>query len=360
MKNYSLTPAIRQIIIACSMSLIISPLWAQSDDVTKNLDAMTEQTTTMQKDDMEGMAHSEMQKDDMEGMDHSEMQKDDMEGMDHSEMQKDDMEGMDHSETQKDDMEEINHSEMNMGGNQPPSDARDPHAYSDGFTLTSGPYAFSEKRVLKLMDEHYFGSFLANRLEYDADNDAVIFDLQGWYGSTYNRFTAKLEGDVVDGKLDESQSDLLWTHAISAFFDTQLGVRFDQYDEGKNRQWLAFGVQGLAPYWFELDMTAYLGESGRSALSVEAEYELLLTQRLILQPRAELTAYGKEDKVNGLGSGLSDVAFGLRLRYELSRQFAPYIGIEWTEKFGETADLARLNGNDDSDTIYVAGIRFWF
>ncbi|MCB2425376.1 hypothetical protein LGT40_00325, partial [Methylophaga sp. TMB456] len=102
MKNYSLTPAIRQIIIACSMSLIISPLWAQSDDVNKNLDAMTEQTTTMQKDDMEGMAHSEMQKDDMEGMDHSEMQKDDMEGMDHSEMQKDDMEGMDHSEMQKD------------------------------------------------------------------------------------------------------------------------------------------------------------------------------------------------------------------------------------------------------------------
>ena len=85
-----------------------------------------------------------------------------------------------------------------------------------------------------------------------------------------------------------------------------------------------------------------------------------LTQRLILQPRAELTAYGKKDEVNGIGSGLSDVAIGMRLRYEFSRQFAPYIGIEWTEKFGETADLAQLNGNDDSDTIYVAGIRFWF
>ena len=219
--------------------------------------------------------------------------------------------------------------DMQMQGGDAPKDARDPHAYSDGYTLTEGPYALPGPRQLKLADEHRFWSLLGDRLEYDADNDVTTFDLQGWYGTTYDRLVIKLEGDAVDGRLAESQTDLLWGHALNAYFDTQLGVRLDQYDEGTGREWLAFGIQGLAPYWFELDLTAYLGEGGRTALSLEAEYELLLTQRLILQPRAELTAYGKDDAVNGLGSGLSDVALGLRLRYEFSRQFAPYVGIEW-------------------------------
>lgn len=250
--------------------------------------------------------------------------------------------------------------DMQMQGGDAPKDARDPHAYSDGYTLTEGPYALPGPRQLKLADEHRFWSLLGNRLEYDADNDVTTFDLQGWYGTTYDRLVIKLEGDAVDGRLAESQTDLLWGRALNAYFDTQLGVRLDQYDEGTGREWLAFGIQGLAPYWFELDLTAYLGEGGRTALSLEAEYELLLTQRLILQPRAELTAYGKDDAVNGLGSGLSDVALGLRLRYEFSRQFAPYVGIEWNGTFGATADQARANGDATKDTRYVAGIRFWF
>ena len=250
--------------------------------------------------------------------------------------------------------------DMQMQGGDAPKDARDPHAYSDGYTLTEGPYALPGPRQLKLADEHRFWSLLGDRLEYDADNDVTTFDLQGWYGTTYDRLVIKLEGDAVDGRLAESQTDLLWGHALTAYFDTQLGVRLDQYDEGTGREWLAFGIQGLAPYWFELDLTAYLGEGGRTALSLEAEYELLLTQRLILQPRAGLTAYGKDDAVNGLGSGLSDVALGLRLRYEFSRQFAPYVGIEWNGTFGATADQARANGDATKDTRYVAGIRFWF
>tara|TARA_B100000745_G_scaffold1996_2_gene1619 strand:+ start:4715 stop:5671 length:957 start_codon:yes stop_codon:yes gene_type:complete len=256
------------------------------------------------------------------------------------------------------------HGDMQMQGGDasviPKKDARDPHAYSDGHTLTEGPYALPGPRQLKLADEHRFWSLLGDRLEYDADNDVTTFDLQGWYGTTYDRLVIKLEGDAGDGRLEESQADLFWSHALNAYFDTQLGVRLDRYDEGTSREWLAFGVQGLAPYWFELDLTAYLGEDGRTALSLEAEYELLLTQRLILQPRAELTAYGKDDAVNGLGSGLSDVALGLRLRYEFSRQFAPYVGIEWNGTFGATADQARANGDAAKDTRYVAGIRFWF
>ena len=106
-------------------------------------------------------------------------------------------------------------------------------------------------------------------------------------------------------------------------------------------------------------MTAYLGEQGNSAFSIEAEYELLLTQKLIVQPRAELTLYGKDDVQNNLGSGLSSSAIGFRVRYEFTRQFAPYVGVEWTNKFGNTAEFAKLNGQSTRDTAFVAGIKFW-
>ncbi|MAD65542.1 MAG: copper resistance protein CopB [Porticoccus sp.] len=255
---------------------------------------------------------------------------------------------------------QMDHDEMQMQGGSAPADARDPHAYSDGYTLTEGPYAQPGPRQLKLADEHAFWSILGDRLEYQEDSDSTVYDVQAWYGTTYDRFVIKAEGDIADGTLEESSTDLLWGHALNAYFDTQLGVRLDQYNEGKDRQWLAFGVQGLAPYWFELDVTAYVGDDGRTALSAEAEYELLLTQKLILQPRAELNLYGKDDAENGLGSGLSDLAVGLRLRYEFSRQFAPYIGVEWTDTYGDTADYRRAAGEDTSDTQFVAGLRFWF
>lgn len=255
---------------------------------------------------------------------------------------------------------QMDHSEMQMQGGSAPADARDPHAYSDGYTLTEGPYAQPGPRQLKLADEHAFWSVLGDRLEYREDSESTVYDVQTWYGTTYDRFVIKAEGDIADGTLEESSTDLLWGHAFNAFFDTQLGVRLDQFNEGKDRQWLAFGVQGLAPYWFEVDVTAYVGDDGRTALSAEAEYELLLTQRLILQPRAELNLYGKDDADNGLGSGLSDLAVGLRLRYEFSRQFAPYIGVEWTDTYGDTADYRRAVGQDTSGTQFVAGLRFWF
>lgn len=254
----------------------------------------------------------------------------------------------------------MNSADMNMQGGEAPTDARDPNAYSDGYTLTDGPYALFSQRQLILADEHRFLAVLVDRLEYGAGDKTGVFDLQGWYGTTFNRLVVKLEGDVADGRLEESQTDVLWGRALSGYFDTQLGIRVDQYDEGKARQWLAFGIQGLAPYWFELDMTAYLGESGSTGLTLEAEYELLLTQRLILQPRAELTLYGKDDEDNGLGDGISESQLGLRLRYEFTRQFAPYIGIEWTNKYGNTADFARAANTPVRDTLFVVGLRSWF
>lgn len=255
---------------------------------------------------------------------------------------------------------QMDHSDMQMQGGSAPADARDPHAYSDGHTLTEGPYAQPGPRQLKLADEHAFWSVMGDRLEYHEDSERTVYDIQAWYGATYDRFIAKAEGDIVDGTLEESSTDLLWGHAYNAYFDTQFGVRFDQYDEGEHRQWLALGIQGLAPYWFELDITAYLGDSGRAALALEAEYELLLTQKLILQPRAELSLYGKDDPDHGLGKGLSDLSLGLRLRYEFSRQFAPYIGVEWSNAYGGTADFLRAADEEVRDTRFVAGLRAWF
>ncbi|NMH65005.1 copper resistance protein B [Shewanella sp. SHSM-M6] len=243
-------------------------------------------------------------------------------------------------------------------------EVRDPHAYADGYTLDSGAYALPGPRQLRLADEHAFWSLLFERFEYAGDGssrgtDTGQYDVQAWYGKTYDRLMLKAEGEWAAGKLTDSETELLWSHAIDSFWDAQLGLRLDS-SEGQARQWLALGAQGLAPYWFELDLTAYLGAGGRTALALEAEYELLLSQRLVLQPRAELTLYGRDDEANGIGSGLTDASLGLRLRYEFSRRFAPYIGVEWAAKFGRTADYATRAGDADRDTRYVAGVRFWF
>lgn len=257
-------------------------------------------------------------------------------------------------------MAQMNSAKMQPQGGSAPKDARDPHAYSAGTTLTEGPYALEGNERLTLADEHPFYALLGDRLEYSEQANAGVFDLQAWYGTTFDRLVIKTEGDFSEGSIEENQTDILWGHAVSAYWDTQAGVRLDYNKEGENRQWLAFGLQGLAPYWFELDMTAYVGERGNTAFTLEAEYELLLTQKLIIQPRAEITLYGKNDKQNELGSGLSSSAIGFRVRYEFTRQFAPYIGVEWSNKFGNTADYATSSGQSSNNTAFVAGIKFWF
>jgi len=245
---------------------------------------------------------------------------------------------------------------MDMGtmqGGSPPPDARDPHAYSGGQDF--GPLR------LELADTRGLASLRVENLEVlrtDGDT-AVAYDLEGWYGRTYDRAVLKAEGDIDGGDIAEARTELLWGRALAPFWDTQLGVRYDS-GEGPNREWLAFGVEGLAPYWFEIEATAYLGESGRSALRFDASYDLLLTQKLILQPRIEVNVYGKRDAERGLGSGLSDVSAALRIRYEIRRELAPYFGIEWVRTYGETEDFARAAGEDPNDTRLVAGLRFWF
>ena len=272
---------------------------------------------------------------------------------------------MTHSMTQTD-MEKaetpaMDHGDMQMQGGSAPADARDPHAYSGGFTLQSGPYALEDTPRLRLADETPFGSILFDNLEAvrSGGSNSGAYDVLVRFGRDYNKLVLKAEGEVASGKLQDARTEALWSHAVSTFWDTQLGVRHDS-GVGPNRTWLAFGVQGLAPYWFEVDAAAYVGSGGRTALRLGAEYELLVTQRLIVQPRIEANFYGKSDATRGIGKGFSDLTTGVRVRYEFSRQFAPYLGVEWANQFGETADLRRAAGEPTRSNRYVAGVRFWF
>ncbi len=265
---------------------------------------------------------------------------------------------------EQDDRGDVQTQNEGQGKTQPatPPEMRDPHAYSDGYVLGRGAYALGEQRQLHLADEHNFGGLRFDNLEYvnARESDGAHYDMQAWFGRTYDRFLLKAEGDVARGRLHDSRTELLWAHAVASYWDIQSGVRHDYGNDNGNRTWLAFGVQGLAPYWFHVDATAYLSGGGRAALRLEADYDLLLTQKLILQPRVEGNFYSKSEPERGIGKGLADASAGMRLRYELSRQFAPYIGVEWKRKFSHTASLAEAAGERVSDTRWVAGVRFWF
>ena len=242
-----------------------------------------------------------------------------------------------------------------MQGGSAPANARDPHAYSDGYDFGPIPRP-------RMADEAVMGGVMINRLERVQKKGNTYFnayDFQGRIGKDYDKLVLKAEGEIDEGKVHEARTELLWSHATSAYWDTQLGVRHDS-GIAPSRNWLALGMQGLAPYWFEIDATAYVSDQGRSALRLSAEYELLFTQKLILQPRIEVNFYGVKDEERDIGAGLSSMVSGLRLRYEIRREFAPYIGVDWSSKFGETANLATAAGVNINDTNIVAGIRAWF
>lgn len=212
------------------------------------------------------------------------------------------------------------------------------------------------------MDEDPFiATLLFDRLEWQRadDGEGLGWELQGWAGDLDNRLWLRSEGERRDGAIEHGDVELLWGRPTGPWWDRVLGLRHD-LGQGPDRDWLAMGVQGLAPYKFEVAATAYVGANGRAAVRAEAEYELLLTNRLALQPRAEVNLYSKDDPERGIGKGLSDMALGLRLRYQLHRQFAPYVGYEWSRKFGRTAALVEQTGGDRSEGVWVAGIRFWF
>lgn len=220
---------------------------------------------------------------------------------------------------------------------------------------TSGEYS------KPVSDNLRFYQILLDQLEYvhTRDGTGVAWDFQGWGGTDRNRLWVKTEGQRLGGRTDDASVQALWSRPVAAFFDAQGGVRHD-FGRGAKRDWIAFGFQGIAPYQFDLEATAFVGQSGRTAARFKAQYALVIAQRTFLTPEFEANAYGKTDRQRGLGSGLSDVSFGLRLRHELRREFAPYIGVSWNRRIGQTAALARIASEPVSELQILAGVRIWF
>jgi copper resistance protein B len=194
----------------------------------------------------------------------------------------------------------------------------------------------------------------------DGDNsNPVILEGQMWIGRDLNKFWVKTDLEQSDGKIQDSELQALYSRAISPFWDAQIGLRHDAKPT-PTRDWGVIGIQGLSPYWFDIEAALFVGQSGDIAARFSAEYELLFTQKLILSPDIEINLYGQNDAETGTGSGLSDARAGLRLRYEIRREFAPYVGINWDKKFGNTADFVKSQGEAASDTTWVVGLRAWF
>jgi copper resistance protein B len=215
--------------------------------------------------------------------------------------------------------------------------------------------------AMQMDDNATFAMFKLSRFEraFSDDGPSTDWKADAWIGGDIDKLWLRSEGEHAHGGLEQADVEVFWNHAVAAFWDTQLGVRQD-FGQGPNRTWAAFGIQGLAPYWFEVDLTGYVGDSGRTALRAEIDYEILLTQRLILQPRLEVNAYGKSDPTAGIGSGLDDAQAGLRLRYEIRREFAPYVGVEWVRRFGQGTDFVREAGQPARETQWIVGVRIWF
>ena len=205
------------------------------------------------------------------------------------------------------------------------------------------------------------GLLIGERLEYSPELDLQRWEAQGWYGVDLHKVWVKTEGefDAESESIDHAEVQLLYSQAIAPYWDVQGGVRVDA-GEGPQRHQAVIGLMGLAPYWFELDAAAFLSERGDISARVEAEYDMRFTQRLILQPRLELNYEFGDDRAVGIGKGVREASFGLRLRYEWRRQLAPYIGVEHRKSYGGTARLQEVAGHADEVTTWLVGLRLWY
>jgi copper resistance protein B len=206
---------------------------------------------------------------------------------------------------------------------------------------------------------HYY--VLLDQLEWQAvdDGSGLNLDSKGWIGRDRDRIWFRAEGDSEEGRVSEAQAHVLYGRQFSRWWDIVGGIRQD-FRPGPAQTWAAIGVQGLAPYWFEIEATAYVGASGRTHARFEVEYELLITNRLIFQPLVEAEIFGKSDPERGIGAGVSTTDAGFRLRYEFRREVAPYVGVVWSKQWGKTADFAEAAGERTGGMRLVTGVRLWF
>lgn len=197
-------------------------------------------------------------------------------------------------------------------------------------------------------------------VQFRRGREGYRWESEGWWGGDVNRFTLKSEGEGRYGqKIEAAEVQALYSRAIGPYYNLQAGVRQD-IATGPNRTYAAIGVEGLAPYWFETEATLFLSDKGDVTARAEAWYDQRITQRLILQPRGEANFAAQNVPEQGIGRGITNVEAGLRLRYEIAREFAPYLGVSWERKLGRSATYARADGEDIGGVAFVLGIRAWF
>lgn len=207
-----------------------------------------------------------------------------------------------------------------------------------------------------------FSQLMLDRLEYRARKGAngYAWEGEGWIGGDINRLAFKTEGEgEVSGPLESAELQALYSRALNPWFNVEAGVRQD-FRPSPQRTYAVVGIEGLAPYWFEVGAQAFLSTKGDAHLRLEGSYDQRITQRLIAQPAVEVNIAAQDVPELDIGSGISDIELGLRLRYEFAREFAPYVGIHWERKLGDTARYARAAGEGASATSLVMGVRFWF
>ncbi|WP_374406664.1 copper resistance protein B [Pelagerythrobacter sp.] len=268
------------------------------------------------------------------------------------------MDGMDHSQ--------MDHSGMEHDAAPIPEGAPPAAAGSGPPRAADAVWGAEAMRASRDHLRHEHGNqtylwFQADRAEYRAreDADGYLWDVQGWYGGDLDKLWLKSEGEGSFGEpIEGAEVQALYSRAIGPWFDFQAGVRQDFAP--RDRTYAVVGVQGLAPYLFEIDAAAFLSDRGDLTARVEAELDQRITQRLILQPRAEANLSAQDIPELGIGAGFDSIELGLRLRYEIVPEFAPYIGVEQEWKLGRSADFARLEGENAGVTNYVVGVRFWF
>jgi copper resistance protein B len=218
----------------------------------------------------------------------------------------------------------------------------------------------------QVMDDHVYSLILFDQLEYrgSGDGNPVGWDLTSWVGGDFTRLWVKSEGAVATvGGGGDAEAQVLYSRLFSPFWEWQIGGRVDvQYGGGRTetRVLAVLGLEGLAPYWFEVEPAVFVSHKGDVSARLTATYDMFITQRAIAQPRVEVNGAVQEVPEFGLGAGLNDISLGLRFRYEFRREYAPYLGIDWTQRFAGTADFARQAGEAVSEFALVGGLRMWF
>ena len=245
----------------------------------------------------------------------------------------------------------------------PPAAARAAPAHAADLLFDPAVMAESRKQLLVENGDVRTTAVLIDSIEasFGDGEQGYSWNAQGWTGGDINRFWWKTEGEgAFDGKLHDAEVQALYSRAVAPFWDVQAGVRQDFRPDGDDTTHLTVGVQGVAPYWFEMSAAAFLSTEGDLTARAEVEYDQRITQKWILQPALELEMSASDIPELEIGSGLTTVTAGLRLRYEIRKEFAPYVGVEWSRSFGDTADYARARGDDVDATRLVVGIKAWF